>query len=192
MLATLKGGGESRARVNLRTRLVLERLTGQSAEDPYTNGDMERGRELEADARALYEAETGTILSTPGFYSADDLLVGCSPDGVTLDGLGLVDFKCPRPANHLEFLRSSSIPTEYARQLLHNLWVTGAEWAEIVSYCPQFPESMRLRARMLRPTADDLISYEAAATIFLRECDLELKALQFMANPSVVLAEVAR
>jgi hypothetical protein len=153
---------------------------------------MERGRELEADARALYEAETGVLLRTPGFYSAEDLLVGCSPDGVTLDWHGIVDFKCPRPANHLEFLRSTSIPIEYSRQLLHNCWVTGAEWAEMVSYCPQFPESMRLRARMMRPTLQERLQYEASARAFLAECDLELKALQFMANPSAVLAEVAR
>lgn len=192
MLATVKTG-EAAARRNLRVRLVLERLTGQSAEDPYTtNGDMERGRELEPDARALYEAQTGNLLLTPGFYSHNELLAGCSPDGVTLDGTGVVSFKCPRAANHLEFIRARAIPADYARQVLHETWLIGPEWADVVSYCPQFPEPLRLHVRRAVFTAEQIEAHEVAVKAFLAECDLELGALKTMTKTPDVFAEAVR
>ena len=44
---------EAAARRDLRTQLVVERLTGRSAEEPYTNADMQRGIDLEPAAVAV-------------------------------------------------------------------------------------------------------------------------------------------
>jgi len=82
MLATIKSG-EAAARRDLRMRLVCERLTGQPAEDTYTNADMQRGVELEGAALQAYQSRTGQLVDTRvGFISHDDCAAGCSPDGV--------------------------------------------------------------------------------------------------------------
>ncbi|MEK9723283.1 MAG: YqaJ viral recombinase family protein [Rhodospirillaceae bacterium] len=82
MLAVIKSG-EAAARRDLRMRLVCERLTGQPSEDTYTNADMQRGVDLEPEARRAYEAHTGQLVDTRvGFISHDDCAAGCSPDGV--------------------------------------------------------------------------------------------------------------
>ena len=153
---------------------------------------MDRGVALEAEARALYEAQTGTLLLTPGFYSHNEMLAGCSPDGMTLDGRGVVEIKCPRAANHLEFIRAKGVQPDYSRQLLHNVWITGAKWAELVSYCPLFPESMRLHVRRAVFAPEDIEAHAAAVKAFLAECDIELAALRTMADAASVLAEAAR
>jgi hypothetical protein len=83
MLATIKSG-EAAARRDLRMRLVCERLTGQAVEDTtFQNADMQRGIDLEPEARRAYEARTGQLVDTRvGFMSRDDCAAGCSPDGV--------------------------------------------------------------------------------------------------------------
>lgn len=189
MLATHKDGKTPAAsRRDLRVQLVLERLTGQSQEDTYTNGDMDRGRDLEGDALLAYEAQTGELVATTGFLSHTELMAGCSLDGHIGGMAGIVDFKCPRAGIHLEYLREDVIPAKYLRQLTHNLWMTGAQWAEMVSYCPQFPEAMRLCVRRVNAKDVDLAAYEREVRKFLAECDLELQALQSMVNVSATLA----
>jgi len=61
LIATLKNGGEAASRRDLRVRLALERITGQSQESGYINADMTRGIELEPLALAAYEAQTGGL-----------------------------------------------------------------------------------------------------------------------------------
>jgi hypothetical protein len=60
MLATIKSG-EAAARRDLRTQLVVERLTGQPQEDAYVNAAMQWGIDHEAEAFAAYEAESGNL-----------------------------------------------------------------------------------------------------------------------------------
>jgi hypothetical protein len=75
--------GYSAQRADLLWELVCERLTGESAEREFTpTRQMQRGIDSEVIARAHYEAETGSIVSTNiGFIERDDCLAGASPDG---------------------------------------------------------------------------------------------------------------
>src|SRR5207245_5572453 len=95
MLATLKSGGEAAARRDLRTALVLERICVVSQENGYVNADMERGIQLEPDALAAYEAQTGSLVQPVGYCVHESLMCGVSPDGLVGDD-GLVEVKCPR------------------------------------------------------------------------------------------------
>lgn len=182
-------GTESTSRRNLRVALALERITGEEQEESFYSKDVKRGEDLEAYARRAYEATTGRLLTTVGFVSCDDLLAGCSPDALCPPWNGVIDFKCPRPANHLEYLRSQKIPLEYERQLTHNLWITGAPWAEMVSYCPQFPEPLRLCVRRIVRDVTAIEAYDKAARAFLAEVDLEVMAIATMAGLSAVLGK---
>lgn len=179
----LKGGNESAARRDLRMRLVCERLTGQSQADDYTNADMARGVELEPEARAAYEAEAGVLVESVGFVQHDTLMAGGSPDGMVNGWEGLIEIKCPRPANHVRLLREGGIPYEHKPQLAHLLWLTGARWIDFVSYCPQLPERMRLYVARMCPSVEEsasvnLAEHERYVTRFLQEVDVDVASLQ--------------
>lgn len=177
-------------RRDLLTRLVVERLTGRSADDPYLSGDMTRGIELEPQARIAYEFATGVSVQQVGFLRHAELMAGASPDGVIGDFAGLVEIKCPRSARHLEYLRESGIPSDYRPQLLHQLWISGAGYVDFVSFDPAMPE--RLQTFITRLTRDEkeIAEYEQKALAFLAEVDRDVSALMTMADPVAVMAAV--
>lgn len=181
--AVLKSGGEAAARRNLRLQLVLERLTGQSQESGYVSADMERGILLESDACAAYEADTGIVVTPVGFVVHDELAAGCSPDGLT--GEGLIEIKCPKAATHLEYVRGG-VPAEYRTQITHGLWLTGAAWADFVSYHPQFPPALQLKITRLYARDLDLAAYELAVRLFLGEVERELAQVQALSDTTRV------
>lgn len=177
--------GEAAKRRDLRTRMVVEQLTGQSQDDAFVSKDMQRGIDGEADALTEYELQTEQIVQQVGFISHVDLPCGYSPDGVIGDFVGLLELKCPRPANHLKNIRANGVPSEYMPQVLHALWMTGAEWCDFASYCAAFPEPLRLfRTRVMRD-AVDLNAYELVVRAFLREVEKELAEVRAMVGGTV-------
>lgn len=181
LAAPLKSGGEPAARRDLRTRLALERLTHRSLEDDYLNADMKRGIALEPDAVAAYEAASGRIVQPTGFLSCGDLLMGCSLDGHIGDFDGVVELKAPRPANHLKYLRAGVLPAEHRYQVIHNLFVTGARWADFCSFCPDFPEPLQLFRVRVDRNQTDIDAYELMARAFLTEVEKEYEAILSLA-----------
>jgi len=177
LLATIKSG-EAAARRNYRVELVLERLTGRCQERAFQNQVMADGIAREADAAMLYEALTGRLLRSTGFLRHDELMAGCSLDGDVGGFEGIVEAKCPIAATHLTYLNTGIIPHEYFKQIIHNLWVSGAAWCDWLSYHPEFPEP--LRAKLVRVPRDEAVihAYETAARVFLAEVDAELEALK--------------
>jgi putative phage-type endonuclease len=176
--STLKSGGEPAARRDLRMQLVCERLTGQPQDDVFVNEDMQRGIDLEPAAFAAYEATSGTLVSRVGFLADSELMAGASPDGVVNDFAGLLEIKCPRPANHVGYLRAGGIPAGHRAQLLHQMWLTGAGWLDFVSYCPALPASMQVYIARLVREDDEIAAHEAAVRKFLAEVDTEEAALR--------------
>ncbi len=172
MLATIKSG-EAAARRDLRTRLVLERLTGQSQEDGYVNAAMQWGIDHEADAFDAYEAHSGNLTRRTGFLSHTDLWVGCSLDGDVDDFGGILEVKCPKSATHWGYIKAGLVPANHLPQILHNLWVTGAAWCDFVSYDPRFPEGLRLFVQRVMRVELDVLAYEKTARTFLAEIDAE-------------------
>jgi len=179
--ATIKSGWGA-GRKNLRVRLVLERLTGKSQESGFSSFDMERGTLLEPEARSAYEVETGLLVQQVGFVAHDELMAGCSPDGLTNDGL--VDFKCPKAATHLDYLRGG-LPNDYRLQLIHGLWLTGKQWAEMVSFHPDFPDPIRLHVARIYAKDIDLHAHELNVRLFLSEVDKELVEVQALMGAAV-------
>lgn len=163
--------GWGAGRKNLRTRLVLERLTGKPQENGYLSPAMQRGIELEPEARAAYEIDTGSLVSPVGFLSHPDLMTGGSPDGY-IDFDGVLEIKCPLGPAHLDLVRGA-IPEGYRLQLLHNLWLSGRLWGDLVSYHPDFPAALQLKITRLRTTPQELQAHELAVRLFLSECEAE-------------------
>ena len=136
--------GPSASRANLLALLAVERLTGECV-PTYTNGAMQRGIELEAEARDAYAFTRLATVEESGFVPCDFLPnTGCSPDGLIGDE-GLVEIKCPASMQkHLEALRSGAHAVEYRWQLQHQLMVTGRKWVDAVSFDPRFPDRLQL------------------------------------------------
>jgi YqaJ-like viral recombinase domain len=189
MLAKIKTG-EAAARRDLRTRLVVERLTGVSQdEDGFVSADMRRGMELEADALSAYMAHSGVWVDRVGFIQHETLPVGYSPDGVIADGEGLLELKVPKSATHLKYLRAGTLPAEYLPQVTHGLFVSGAAFCDFDSFDPRFPDPLRLFTVRVQRSELDLAAYETALTAFLAEVQTEYEAVRTLANLRGTLTE---
>jgi hypothetical protein len=131
--------GPSASRKNLITRLAIERLIGNCLET-YSNAAMQRGIELEPFAIQAYENDQLFVVDRVDFLFHPTLdYVGVSPDGLVGDA-GMVEIKCPSAeAKHYEALRYGNHVQEYWWQLQGQLWVSGREWVDAVSYDPRFP-----------------------------------------------------
>lgn len=177
MLATIKSGKAAARRDDLRTQLVVERLTGQPQEDAYINAAMQWGLDHEAEAFAAYEAQSGNLVRRTGFLTHTELMVGCSLDGDVEDFAGIVEIKCPKSATHYGYLKAGAVPSNHLPQILHNLWVTGAAWCDFVSYDPRFPAHRRLFVVRVPRVEIDVLAYAKTAETFLAEVDAECAAM---------------
>jgi len=127
-------GEVSKQRTKYLYQLAGETITGIS-EETYQNSSMLRGKEMEAEARQLYQLITGNEVQEVGFCLADDSKYGASPDGM-ITGKGSIELKCPKLATHVEYLLNNELPTEYFQQVQGQLLVTGYEWVDFMSYYP--------------------------------------------------------
>ena len=100
---------------------------------------MATGTRLEPESRAMYELLTDNEVTQVGFvtYSDDPFAPGCSPDGLICED-GCLEIKCPEPWTHLATLMSGVMPDKHKPQVQGNLFVTGRQWLDFVSYCPGY------------------------------------------------------
>jgi hypothetical protein len=181
MLARIKTG-EAAARRDLRTRLVCERLTGQSQEDVFVSPAMQHGIDKEADAFAAYEALTGTLVNRVGFLAHDTLPAGCSPDGEVGGYQGILELKCPKSATHLKYLRAGTVPSDYLPQITHNLWITGADWCDFASFDDRMPAHLHLFRVRVQRDQSAIDAYELMVRAFLSEVEAEIAELGTLAG----------
>lgn len=129
-------------------KLLAEWLSGQTDEG-WKSKWMERGNELEAEARAWYEFETGEEVTQVGLcYRNEDKREACSPDGLVFheppailaphEHTGL-EVKCPAPHTQIGYLLTGKLPITYIPQVQGSMWITGAEQWKFLSYCPGLP-----------------------------------------------------
>ena len=122
---------------NYANKLIAEHLTGKR-EESYKSEAMERGNELEAEARLWYEMATNSDVSTCGLvYADDEKTVSCSPDGLIKgDKLKGLEIKCPLAHTHVKYLMKGILPNQYIPQLQGSMLVCDcAEW-DFLSYHP--------------------------------------------------------
>jgi hypothetical protein len=179
----LKSGKESAARRDYKMQLVCEQLTGRPQEDGdgFVNAAMLRGIELEPAAFAAYEGLTGSLAVRTGFLTHNTLPVGCSLDGHVDDFTGILEIKCPKSATHLGYWRGKcEVPADHLPQIIHNMWVTGAEWCDFLSFDDRFDEQMQTFLCRVWAKDVDMAAYEAAALKFLAEVQVEVDAIRTM------------
>jgi len=115
--------------------LAGEALTGECTE-PYTNPHMERGHEMEGDAINLYAFERDVEPVVVGFMRRGR--AGCSPDRLLGDN-GMIEVKSRLPHLQIEVLERDDVPPEHKAQVQGQLWVSGREFCDFVSYWPRLP-----------------------------------------------------
>lgn len=124
--------GNSETKKTLLLKITAERITGKCIEDHYSNEDIERGIELEDDARNNYQEKTFNLVEEVGFAELDEY-VGCSPDGIVGND-GLIEIKCPRETTFLSQVLSGRIKPEYITQMQFNMYVLNRQWCDYVMY----------------------------------------------------------
>lgn len=138
-----KGTAEAVGRYKYKVRLVAERLT-MTAGESYTNAAMQWGIEQEQFACIAYEAQKETFVDKIGFVLHPDIKwLGVSPDRI-VGNEGLIEVKCPNTTTHLDYLFEGKVPAEYYKQIQCQLWVTGRQWCDFVSYDPRLPKRNQL------------------------------------------------
>lgn len=145
MLVTSKGE-QSKQRTKYMYRLAGERVCGV-AEESYQSAAMQRGKEIEDEARSFYEFTTGESVRKVGFCLSDCGRWGASPDGLVGQD-GLLEIKCPTLAVHVGYLLDGKVPTDYFQQTQGQLYVTGRKWSDFISYYSG------LRPLLIRVTPD--------------------------------------
>lgn len=122
--------------------LLGEWALGASVDGIQGLGFADRGTEMEDEARAWYEFDQDVEVERVGFVLRDDGLVGGSPDGrVGTDGG--VEIKCPSLAVHCKYLTGADdLAATYGPQVQGYMYLTRAEWWDVVSYHPKLPKKV--------------------------------------------------
>jgi hypothetical protein len=173
MMSTTKSGEASASRRDLRTQLVLERLTGTPGDEGYVSPEMRRAVAVEPHAVAAYEARTGHLVHRTGFLAHDTLAVGCSLDGHVGAMAGILEVKCPKSATHLKYLTAGTVPLDHLPQIVHNLWVSGAAWCDFLSFDDRFPPHLQTFLVRYHRHAEEIATYATVVGLFLAEVDAE-------------------
>jgi len=148
--------------------LAGEIITGKPNMEGYKNSAMDRGHELEAEARSAYSLITGREVDEVGFCRWKR--VGASPDGLErheprwVRGL---EIKTKIPSLMLELYGKKEVPAEHKPQVQGSLWITGLPSWIFVAYWP----GMKLFEVEVLPDLEYHEKIEKAVTQFQAELD---------------------
>ena len=122
-------------------KMMAESYSSGMAEK-FSNEHLERGIELETQARTLYELENGVAVAQVAFVELNEY-VGCSPDGLVGED-GLIEIKSPSDINHFKMILNGEkeVDSKYIWQTQMQMLITGRKWCDLVFYCPNYEKSM--------------------------------------------------
>ena len=108
----------------------------------YISPDMQRGIDLEDQARMIYEIETGLTVEEVGFIEMDKY-VGCSPDGLIGKDGGL-EIKCPNDVNFFKLMieGKKAIDSKYMWQVQMSLLIAKRKWWDLVFHNINFDKNL--------------------------------------------------
>ena len=139
-IITAAKGTLSKSHTAYQDELIAELMTGYSEED-FTSAWMQRGHDLEADARMAYQIETGNAVKK-GIFVTDDLgRFGASPDGAITDKNAGIEIKCPKAKTHMGYLLGEGLD-DYKQQWQGQMLVAGWDYIHFFSYHPDLPPAL--------------------------------------------------
>lgn len=146
------GGKKSEQYAKYYKKLAMESITKKQI-DCFKSDAMDRGNELESDARDLYAfLKDENPLQVGLIYKDKTKRVSCSPDSLIAKNLTLNDgweqikrklkkgleIKCPLDITHADYLIYGGLPAIYKPQVQGSMWVTGLEEWDFMSYHPDY------------------------------------------------------
>jgi putative phage-type endonuclease len=180
VLAKTRKGDATAARTTYLWQQVIERLTGHPAPVVETFA-MRWGTEQEPAALQAYLDAHMVQVRSVAFVQHPTLAVGCSPDGLVCEGGsddGLIEIKCPfNSANHLETWLSG-MPDEHMAQIQGQMWLTGRQWCDFVSFDPRMPADLQLYVQRIPRNLEFIATLEREIVSFLGEVDDIVRKLQ--------------
>jgi hypothetical protein len=132
---TVMAKGQGKTRKAYMLKLLGERMTGEMTES-YTNHHMERGHEMEPEARETYAFMKDCEPIQVGFIRNGNK--GASPDSLVGDD-GLLEIKTKLPHLQIQVLLEDRLPPEHKPQVQGQIWTAEREWCDFVSYWPKLP-----------------------------------------------------
>ncbi len=175
MAKTKSGWGAGRR--NYMSDLVIEILTGTPI-DHFKSKEMERGNEVEPQARSLYSLLRDVDIQEVGFVQHPAIEdAGASPDGLVGDD-GMIELKCPNSATHIDTLLTEKIPNDYMLQMHWQMACTGRQWVDFVSFDPRLPANLQLFIKRIPRDNAQIIGLEVEVRTFIREMKEQVTALR--------------
>ena len=131
--------------------------------EKFTSSHLDRGNELEEQARSLYSLQEGVVVEEVGFVTDENYpFAGVSPDGLidiehnkNLDEDGLLEIKCLADNVYIKKLYEYAekghfkIDTSHEWQMQMQMLFTRRNWCDYVIYNPNFKKRL-LRVRCYR------------------------------------------
>jgi len=164
ILAKGRSGGESKTRQSYIWTLAGELITGEPTES-FSNAHMERGKAMEAQARAMYAFERDARCTPVGFIRNGR--AGASPDSLVGE-TGLVEIKTKLPKLLIECILRDEFPLEHKAQVQGQLWISEREWCDIAVFWPGMPLFVKRAYR----DEDYIADLSRAVSIFNAEVDM--------------------
>ena len=126
-------GKLSTSRDGLINQLIAENLL-QKPTETFKSDAMQRGNDLEPEARAYAELMLDVDIKEFGLIKMEDHEIGCSVDGLFND-TG-IEIKCPNASTHVAYLRKGKLPTIYVQQVQGTMLVLDLSEYWFLSYHP--------------------------------------------------------
>lgn len=127
--------GEGKTRSEYMRKLAGEVLTGGPS-DGFSNGHMERGKEMEPQARSAYEIMFDTEVEPVGFVRNHG--AGASTDGF-VGTHGMVEIKTMLPHILIDVHDRGRMPPAHVAQVQGGMWITGRQWCDFIGFWPGLP-----------------------------------------------------
>jgi putative phage-type endonuclease len=135
VLSKGRGSAPSKIAESYMMELIAERLTGM-AKPFFENEAMRWGTETEPQARAMYEINNDFVNVDEVAFIELNEFIGVSPDGLIGDN-GMLEIKCPNTTTQIKRALSDDYSADYKAQIQMQLWVSGREWCDFVSFDPR-------------------------------------------------------
>jgi len=130
-------GGMTKGLQDLIKSVAWERCYGVIDEPRYQSQAMERGNDLEDEARDWYEFEHNVQVKQVGFVTRDDMpTCGYSPDGLTDDSA--IEIKCLLHKAMMDVIKKREVPSEYVWQCNFACIIGKLETIDFVPYHPAY------------------------------------------------------
>ena len=122
---------------------LMAEYYSSAEKENYINADMQRGIDLEPEAKIEFQFYTGLDIKEVGCVELNDYILA-SPDGL-IGNDGLIEIKCPNDSVYFKLLLSNNIKPEYIAQMQMQMYVTDRQYCYFVSYNPNFEKSLYIK-----------------------------------------------